>query len=93
VHKIYGWYFVKLMRLVDDFTMTNNFEILFKNNKIKIAYYDELIDFKNDLVIVRINNSKIKIFGKNLRIESMYKEYVLIGGIITKMLLEGFYDE
>ncbi len=79
-------------RYINDIVDANIFEISFKNDKLTIYYYDEIKEFKDDVIIILKNNKKLIIKGKKLRIESLYNEYLTINGNILSINLGDFYE-
>lgn len=79
-------------RYINDIVDANIFEISFKNDKLTIYYYDEIKEFKDDVIIILKNNKKLIIKGKKLRIESLYNEYLTIKGNILSINLGDFYE-
>ncbi len=79
-------------RYINDIVDANTFEISFKNDKLTIYYYDEIKEFKDDVIIILKNNKKLIIKGKKLRIESLYNEYLIIKGNILSINLGDFYE-
>ncbi|MCI5732542.1 MAG: hypothetical protein MR296_00665 [Tenericutes bacterium] len=79
-------------RYINDIVDANIFEISFKNDKLTIYYYDEIKEFKDDVIIILKNNKKLIIKGKKLRIESLYNEYLIIKGNILSINLGDFYE-
>lgn len=73
---------VNIRKIIDDYVECNNFEIKYKDNKVIIYYYDEIENFTSDFIDVKHNNKKIKVKGKDLIIETMFKEYLIISGEI-----------
>ena len=83
---------MKLLRMVDEYTNVGIFEIIYKNKKLKISYYDEIVDFNSKSIIIKSNNQKIICRGHNLVIETLYKELVIISGRISSIEF-GEYNE
>ncbi len=79
-------------RYINDIVDANIFEISFKNDKLTVYYYDEIKEFKDDVIIILKNNKKLIIKGKKLRIESLYNEYLTINGNILNINLGDFYE-
>ena len=79
-------------RYINDIVDANTFEISFKNDKLTIYYYDEIKEFKDDVIIILKNNKKLIIKGKKLRIESLYNEYLTIKRNILSINLGDFYE-
>lgn len=65
----------------------NEFEIKIIKNKVKIYYYDKVEHFSNEKIIVLKNNDNYIIEGKNLVIETMFEEILVICGNIKKITL------
>lgn len=65
----------------------NEFEIKIIKNKVKIYYYDKVEHFSNEKIIVLKNNDNYIIEGKNLVIETMFEEVLVICGNIKKITL------
>ena len=74
-----------LRKLIDDYIEINHFEIKYKDKKIKVFYYNKIEIFTPNLIEIISNNEKIKIKGNNLVIETMFKEYLIIGGNIKSI--------
>lgn len=81
-----------LSKTINDFVEINNFEMIFINNKLKILYYTDIPVFKDNVIKIKYNGKMIVIKGKKLIIETMYKEYVIVSGIIEQIILEDFYE-
>ena len=65
----------------------NEFEIKIIKNKVKIYYYDKVEHFSNEKIIALKNNDNYIIEGKNLVIETMFEEVLVICGNIKKITL------
>ena len=65
----------------------NEFEIKIIKNKVKIYYYDKVEHFSSEKIIVLKNNDNYIIEGKNLVIETMFEEILVICGNIKKITL------
>ena len=78
-----------IRKIINDYTECNNFEIRVIDNKVKIFYYDKVIHFSSNKITLEKDNKKYSVLGKKLVIESMYKEVVVIKGIINSINLEG----
>lgn len=62
------------------------------NGKLKVYYHDKIEHFSDDKIVVSSNNKKYVIEGKNLIIEKMFEEVIVISGKINKIIM-GNYDE
>ena len=65
----------------------NEFEIKIIKNKVKTYYYDKVEHFSSEKIIVLKNNDNYIIEGKNLVIETMFEEVLVICGNIKKITL------
>ena len=84
---------IKLLRKIDEYTNVGTFELVYKHNKIKISYYDEILDFNDKNIVIKVdNNKKIICKGNNLVIENLYKELIIISGSISNISF-GEYNE
>ena len=61
--------------------------IKIKEGKLQIYYYDDVESFSSDKIIVKKENNIVEIFGDNLVIETMFKEFLVIKGTIKKVTL------
>lgn len=60
---------------------------LYQNN-IYIYNYQEIMSFSNELIIIKLNNSNIKIKGSSLHIIKMENHELLIQGSISGVSYE-----
>ena len=73
---------MKLMNRLDNYLYDREYKIILKENYLNIVNYGEIIDFSLDKISVRKNNKNIIVTGKNLTINKMLDEELLITGII-----------
>ena len=73
---------MNLTRLVNDYTECEKFEIWIDESKIKIFYYDSIKEFSNTKIIILKNKKEYIFKGRNLVIDTMFKEYLIIVGNI-----------
>ena len=66
--------------------------MLYKNKKLKVSYYDELLNFKDNVITIIKDNNKYVIKGTNLSIESLFKEYLVIKGNIKDIVIEEYHE-
>lgn len=83
---------LNIRRIINDYVECNNFEIKFTNGKVIVYYHDKIEHFSSDTIIVSKEGKKYKIEGKNMVIETMFKEMIIISGTIYKITL-GNKDE
>lgn len=78
---------VNIKKIINDYVECNEFEIKFINDKVKIYYHDKIEHFSSDMIVVSKNGKKYKVEGKNMVIETMFKEMITISGTINKITL------
>ncbi len=78
---------VNIKKIINDYVECNEFEIKIIKNKVKIYYYDKVEHFSSEKIIVLKNNDNYIIEGKNLVIETMFEEVLVICGNIKKITL------
>ena len=71
---------MRLMNKLERYLEDKNYEIIYKENKINIINFKEIIDFSTDKISIKCDNKIINIEGKNLTISKMLDEEVLITG-------------
>lgn len=79
---------MKFRNIINNYVECNEFEISYKNKKIKIFYYDEIESFSEKKIKIKKDNLIYMIIGSNMIIETMFKEYLIISGNIYKIVLE-----
>lgn len=78
---------MNLRNIINDYVECNEFEIKIKDGKVKIYYYDKLENFNDTTVTILKENQIFSIEGKNLVIETMFKELIVVAGNIEKVKL------
>ena len=78
---------VNIKKIINDYVECNEFEIKIIKNKVKIYYYDKVEHFSNEKIIVLKKYDNYIIEGKNLVIETMFEEVLVICGNIKKITL------
>lgn len=73
---------MKLINKLDRYLEDKNYEIIIKENKVNIINFKEIIDFSTTKITLRCDNKIINIEGKNLIINKMLDEELLITGQI-----------
>ena len=76
---------MKLMNRLDNYLYDREYKIILKENYLNIVNYGEIIDFSLDKISVRKNDKNIIVTGKNLTINKMLDEELLITGIIQSI--------
>lgn len=78
---------VNIKSIINDYVECNEFEIKVIGGKVKIYYYDKIEHFSSDKIVVLKNSDKYVIEGKNMIIETMFEEMIVISGIINKIII------
>lgn len=78
---------MNLRRIINDYTECGTFEIKIKEGKVRIYYYDNVESFSTNKIIIKAGKEIVEILGDNLAIETMFKEFLVINGIIKKVIL------
>jgi len=60
-------------------------KIIYFNNTIDIINYDKILEIKDNLVIITIDDKKIMIHGNDLKLKKMLDDEILITGLIKKI--------
>lgn len=71
--------------MIDDYVNDKKYSMIYKNNKLNIINYSEIIDFSSKLISVRYNDKVYHIEGKDLVISKMMENEVLITGDINNI--------
>lgn len=83
---------MNINKIINNYTETNNFEINYKNEKLKISYYEDILNFNEKRIDVIGDKKLICVNGNNLIIESLFKEFVIIKGDIKSISLEDYHE-
>lgn len=78
---------MNVKRIVNDYVECNEFEIKIIRNKVKIYYYDKVEHFSSEKIVISKNNIDYVVDGKNLVIETMFEEIIVISGNVRKIML------
>ena len=77
---------MKLVRMIDNYINDKKYSIIYKNNKLNIINYSEIIDFSSKLISIRYEDKVYHIEGNNLVISKMMENEVLITGDISNII-------
>ena len=83
---------MKLKEIINEYTESNISEVKIVDNKIHIYYYKTIKSFSNSKIVIIIDHSTYFIEGKNLSIDSMNKEELVISGTINSINMEHYND-
>lgn len=78
---------LNIRNIVNEYVECNIFEIRVINEKVIIYYYDMVKHFSSNKIIVISKNKEYSILGKNMVIETMFKDQIIISGEINKIIL------
>ncbi len=76
------------MKKIDDlrnYILEKDPKIIILKNKINIINYKKILDITNEKIELLIEEKTIKIFGKNLVVNKMLSDEILISGVINKL--------
>lgn len=76
---------MKLIRMMDDYVNDKRYSMIYKNNKLNIINYSEIIDFSSNLISIRYEDNIYHINGDNLVISKMMDNEILITGNIDNI--------
>lgn len=80
---------VKLMLdIINNALRKEEYYICLYSNSIYIYNYIEILNFNNDLIMIKIKNHNLKIKGTKMNIKKMENKELLIEGIITGVTYE-----
>lgn len=74
---------MKLIKKIDNYINDKKYSMIYKNNKLNIINYSEILDFSSTLITIRYEDKVYYINGKNLVISRMMENEVLITGEIN----------
>lgn len=76
---------MKFVRMIDDYVNDRKYSMIYKDNKLNIINYSEIIDFSSKLISIRHEDNVYHIEGDNLVISRMMDSEILITGDISKI--------
>ena len=65
--------------------MENEFKITILKDKINIVNYDRIINLTDNEVSLKIENTRIKIYGNNLMLNKLLDREILLTGKVSKV--------
>ncbi len=65
--------------------MENEFKITILKDKINIVNYDKIINLTDNEVSLKIENTRIKIYGNNLMLNKLLDREILLTGKASKV--------
>ena len=73
---------MKFVRMIDDYINDKEYSMIYKNNKLNIINYSEILDFSSTIISVKYKDKIYHIEGNNLVISKMMDNEILITGNI-----------
>ena len=74
--------------MIDNYVNDRQFSMIYKNGKLNIVNYTEIIDFSSNLISVRYMDHLYHIEGDNLVISRMMEDEILITGDISNIVFK-----
>ena len=78
---------MKLFNDIRNLINEDNFKIIIYDNYIDIINYSKIINISDNLLTIK-SNKKILIYGKNLKINKLLDNELLIMGEVDKIIYE-----
>ena len=78
---------MKLFNDIRNLINEDNFKIIIYDNYIDIINYSKIINISDSLLTIK-SNKKILIYGKNLKINKLLDNEILIMGEVDKIIYE-----
>lgn len=76
---------MKLIRKIDNYINDKKFYIIFKDNKLNVINYSEILDFSSSKISIRYEDKIYNIEGTELVISKMMDNEIMIIGNIYKI--------
>ena len=80
---------MKLLDRMNNYINETEYKIIIKNNMVNIINYNKILDFNATKISVGHSKGITDIIGKNLVVNKMLNDEILITGIITNINLKG----
>ena len=77
-----------MLEIIFNELRNKDYYICLYQNNIYIYQYQEILNFSNDLIIIKLNNTNLKIKGSSLHIIKMENHELLIQGLISGVSYE-----
>lgn len=71
---------------IRNIVLEEDFKLIFKDNKVEIVNYKDIIHFDSDKIMVSYKDGNICVKGKNLVVSRLLKDELLIEGIILEII-------
>lgn len=77
---------MNLIRKIDNYINDKNIRIISTNNYVNITNYNKILDFDSNNIDIELSNYSLLIKGKELVINKMYDNELLIKGKIESII-------
>ena len=79
---------MSILNRIDNYLSDREYKIIIKENIVDIINYDEIVNFSPMIVSVKHHNKVITVEGRNLVINKMIEDEVLITVSITNISIK-----
>ena len=79
---------MKIIDKLDRYLNENEFKLILDNNRLNIVNYEEIIDFSLSNIKVKLKDKIVSIEGRNLVINKMVDNELLITGNISNISIK-----
>lgn len=79
---------MKIIDKLDRYLNENEYKLILDNNRLNIVNYEEIIDFSLSNIKVKLKDKIVSIEGRNLVINKMVDNEILITGNITNISIK-----
>ena len=79
---------MKIIDKLDRYLNENEYKLILDNNRLNIVNYEEIIDFSLANIKVKVKDKIVSIEGRNLVINKMVDNEILITGNISNISIK-----
>ena len=79
---------MKIIDKLDRYLNENEYKLILDNNRLNIVNYEEIIDFSLSNIKVKLKDKIVSIEGRNLVINKMVHNEILITGTISNISIK-----
>lgn len=79
---------MKIIDKLDRYLNENEYKLILDNNRLNIVNYEEIIDFSLSTIKVKLKDKIVSIEGRNLVINKMVDNEILITGNISNISIK-----
>ena len=76
-----------MIEKIVNYIKDSKFKIIYVNNSVDIVNYDKILEVKDDAVTLSKEDKLLFIRGKNLKVNKLMDQEILITGVILKIEL------